>query len=94
MTGSIKLCDHPDDIVRLSCDRCGRMGQYRKESLIAQFSPDIALPDLRYEIARCERHQKTGDACAVHYIGLTAKAGGVPKPPPPPPPPPPPSPSP
>ena len=92
MTGSIRLCDHPGDIVRLSCDHCGRMGQYRKEKLIAQFGPDKALPDLRHEIAKCEPHQKTGDACAVHFIGLVQKAGGVPKqvpkPPPPPPPPP------
>jgi hypothetical protein len=42
------------------CDRCGRAGQYRKENLIAQFGPDIALP-ARHE-AKCERHQKTGDA--------------------------------
>ena len=87
MTGSIKLRDYKTEMVRLSCDRCGRAGQYRKENLLAHFGPDIALPDLRHEIARCERHQKTGDACAVHYVGL---AGGVPKPPPPPPPPPPP----
>ena len=63
MTGSLQLRDHPGDIVRLSCDLCGRMGQYRKENLITQFGPDIVLPDLRHEIARCERH-----ACAVHYI--------------------------
>jgi hypothetical protein len=70
MTGSIKLCDYPTDMVRLACDRCGRTGQYRKDNLIAQFGPDIALPDLRHEIAKCERHQKTGDVCAVHYLGL------------------------
>ena len=58
MTGSIKLRNHPDEMVRLACDRCGRAGQYRKENLLAQFGPDIALPDLRHEIARCERHRK------------------------------------
>jgi hypothetical protein len=81
MTGSIKLWDHPSDMVRFSCARCGRRGQYRKRNLIAQFGPDIALPDLRHEIALCELHQKAGDACSVHFIGLA----GVPKPPPPPP---------
>jgi hypothetical protein len=49
MTGSIQLRDHPGDMVRLACEKCGRMGQYRKENLIAQFGPDIALPDLRHE---------------------------------------------
>jgi hypothetical protein len=29
-----------------------------------------ALPDLRVEIARCERKGKTHDACGVHYLGL------------------------
>jgi hypothetical protein len=55
MTGSIRLRDYPGDIVRLGCDRCGRSGQYRKQTLIAQYGPDIVLPDLRHEIAQCER---------------------------------------
>ena len=71
MTGSLTLRDYPTDMVRLSCERCGRAGQYHKVNLIAQFGPDIALPDLRHEIAKCERHGNAGDACAVHYVGLT-----------------------
>ena len=59
MTGSIKLRNHPGDLVRLSCERCGRTGQYRKENLIAQFGPDISLPDLRHEIAQCERRGRS-----------------------------------
>jgi hypothetical protein len=31
----------------------------------------LRLPDLREEIARCERHGKMHDACGVHYLGLT-----------------------
>jgi hypothetical protein len=46
------------------------MEQYRKQNLIAQFCPDIALPELRHEIAKYERRGKTGDPCAVHFIGL------------------------
>ena len=78
MTGSIKLRDYKTEMVRLSCDRCGRIGQYRKENLVAEFGPDIALADLRHEIARCERHQKTGDACAVRYIGLRRSTQAAP----------------
>ena len=37
--------------MRLSCDKCGRSGQYRKPNLIAQFGRDIPLPDLRVAIA-------------------------------------------
>src|SRR5262245_44917526 len=38
MTGSLQLCDYPADVVRLSCPKCGRDGQYRKQNL------DLALP--------------------------------------------------
>jgi hypothetical protein len=71
MTGSLKIRDHPTEMVRIACEKCGRTGQYHKEILIAQFGPDIALPDLRHEIARCERDGKMHDACGVRYVGLT-----------------------
>ncbi len=51
MTGSLTLLDYPGDMVRVACDKCGRAGQYRKANLIARFGADIALPDLRHEIA-------------------------------------------
>ncbi len=73
MTGSLKLRDYATEMVRISCRRCDRRGQYRKENLIKQFGPDIALPDLRHEIAKCERRQNMGDACGVFYVDL-AKA--------------------
>jgi hypothetical protein len=44
--------------------------QYHKGNLITQFGPDIALPDLRHEIAKCDRRGKMHDACAVHCVGL------------------------
>jgi hypothetical protein len=62
MTGSIKLRDYKAEMVRLACDRCGRMGQYRKQNPIAKFGPYIALPDLRHAIAKCERRGKRHDA--------------------------------
>ena len=70
MTGSLSLRDHPGDLVRLTCEK--RAGQCRKENLIAQFGPDIPLPDLRVEIARCEREGKMHDMCGMHYEGLTS----------------------
>jgi hypothetical protein len=77
MTGSIKLRDYPGDMVRLACDRCGRSGQYRKQNLIAQFGSDIPLPDLRHEIAKCERRGEMHDACGVHYVGLVGSDNTV-----------------
>ena len=64
------LAEHPGDMVRLVCDRCGRRGQYRKETLLARYGADIVLPHLLRQIARCERwNTLTGD-CGAHYEGL------------------------
>src|SRR5262249_31972166 len=35
------------ELVRLSCEKCGRSGQYRKQKLIERYGADIRLPDLR-----------------------------------------------
>src|SRR5215813_11941904 len=39
-------------MVRLVCDKCGRRGQYRIDRLLEQYGPDIAMPDLRHELAQ------------------------------------------
>ena len=75
MTDSLKLCDHPGNMVRLSCEKCGRQGQYQKGKLIAIHGPHIPLPDLLVEIAQCERRGQMHDMCAVHYVGLTDVTG-------------------
>ena len=68
--GSLTLSEHPGDLVRLACEKCGRSGQYRKTKLIERYGAGIRLPDLREEIAQCERARKMHDACRVHYVGL------------------------
>ena len=70
MTGSLQLHEYPADVVRLSCPKCGRAGQYRKQNLIERHGPDIRLPDLREEIAQCERRGLMHDACMVRYVDL------------------------
>jgi len=64
---------HPAEMVRLACTKCGRSGQYRKQKLIERYGADIRLPDLREEIARCERHGQMHDACMVSYVELKSK---------------------
>ena len=73
MNGSLQLREYPADMVRLLCEKCGRAGQYRKANLIARYGADIRLPDLREEIAKCERHGKMHDACMVRYVDLIPK---------------------
>ena len=57
-------------MVRLSCEKCGRSGQYRMQALIDHYGADIRLPDLREEIAQCRRHGQMHDACMVRYVDL------------------------
>jgi hypothetical protein len=41
MSGSLQLREYPREIVRLSCPKCGRAGQYRKQILIERYGTDI-----------------------------------------------------
>ena len=77
MKGSLSLIEYPGDTVRLSCAKCNRKGQYRKQSLIERFGPDIPLPDLRHEIAQCERRGKSIEPCLVRYTDLIPSSGGI-----------------
>ena len=61
--------------MRLICSRCDRKGQYRKETLIDQYGPDITMPDLLHLIAKCERYGKQGDACGIRYGDLLQRGG-------------------
>jgi hypothetical protein len=60
-------------MVRLSCAKCGRSGQYRKQTLIDRYGVDMRLPDLREEITQCGRQGKLYDACMVRYIDLVPR---------------------
>ena len=71
--GSLQLREYPAETVRLSCEKRGRAGQYRKQNLIERYGTDIRLPDLRQEIAQCERHSQMHDACMVRYVDLIPK---------------------
>jgi hypothetical protein len=68
-SGSLRLCDYPTSIVRLSSRKCGRSGRYQKQKLIECYGADIRLPDLREEIAQCERRGQH-DACTARYVDL------------------------
>ena len=71
--GSLQLSEYPTELVRLSCEKCGRDGRYRKQNLIERYEADIRLPDLREETAQCERRELMHDACMVRYIDLVPR---------------------
>ena len=65
------LGDEERTTVKFICELCGRRGQYRKQTLIAQFGPHVLMPDLLHLVARCPRRHPTKGGCGVHYEGLT-----------------------
>jgi hypothetical protein len=70
--GSLQLCEYPGDLVRLSCAKCGRAGQYQKWNLIEKFGADIRLPDLHWKISQCIRQGKMHDAVHGEVCGFGA----------------------
>ena len=55
-------------MVRLVCDKCGRRGQYRIDRLLEQYGADIAMPDLRHELAQCPHRRDMSNPCQVKYV--------------------------
>jgi hypothetical protein len=56
------------DVLRVECDKCGRRGQYRIGRLLEQYGRDIAMPDLRHELARCPHRRDMSNPCQVKYV--------------------------
>ena len=59
-------------MLRLRCPKCHRAGQYRIDRLLEQYGPDIALPDLRHELAQCPHRHSMNDPCQVGYADRLA----------------------
>jgi hypothetical protein len=70
--GSLSLGEYPAAMVRVSCAKCGRSGQYRKTTLIQLYGCDLPLPDLLHLVgASCPKMDKLGnEPCGVHYRDL------------------------
>jgi hypothetical protein len=51
--GALTLRTYPLDLVRISCVKCAKAGQYRKAKLIERFGLDMSMPELRHELAQC-----------------------------------------
>jgi hypothetical protein len=68
--GSLSLSQFPHEMVELVCDKCRRRGRLLKAKLTGAYGADIALPDLRTVIARCDRAASMSDPCGVYYVAL------------------------
>jgi hypothetical protein len=59
--------------IRVTCEKCGRAGQYRLDRLIAKRGAETKIPDWLLEISGdCPKHQAASisDRCAVHCPDL------------------------
>jgi hypothetical protein len=70
--GSLSLSQFPLDMVELACDKCSRRGRLLKAKLIEAYGGDVALPDLRTLISRCDRANNMSDPCGAYYVALKA----------------------
>jgi hypothetical protein len=64
------------NMIRVKCPKCGRAGQYRIDRLIEEYGPDIAMPDLRHELAQCPHWSDMSDPCQVEYVDRVADLDG------------------
>ena len=69
------LGQFPKPMVRVVCSCCDRKGQYRKETLLTQYGPDVTMPDQLHLIARCEHHGDMTSPCGVRYGDLLPRGG-------------------
>jgi hypothetical protein len=60
------------NMVRLTCPKCHRAGQYHVDKLLERYGPDIAMPDLRHELAQCPHRRDMSDPCQVEYVDRLA----------------------
>ena len=73
MTGSITPRTYPSDTITVRCESCGRLGRYRRATLIEKFGPDGSMPDILNIItADCDRHGRhLTDRCKAIYGELS-----------------------
>src|SRR5438045_3533203 len=65
---SLGEADRVLHMLRIRCSAWGRRGQYRIDRLIARYGRDIAVPELRHELAQCPRRSNMAEPCQVEYV--------------------------
>ena len=68
--GALSPATFPFAMVRIACDRCGRRGQYRRETIARRFGTDASMPDVLRALAACPRMGNASDPCGARYADL------------------------
>jgi hypothetical protein len=71
--GAGTVREFPFSMVRMSCDKCGRAGQYRKTTLLDRFGPDTVMPEVLGLISQCPRRGNYSDPCQAIFTDLRTR---------------------
>ena len=71
--GAWTIGTYPLDLVRIACAKCNRSGQYRRATLFDRYGADMAMPELRHELAQCSRRTNWSDPCMVIFRDLAKR---------------------
>jgi hypothetical protein len=70
-TGSLSPATYPTDAITVRCDRCNRLGRYKRRTLVERYGYDAAMPDVLNEITACERNAELStDRCKAYFEEL------------------------
>ena len=76
-TGSLSPATYPTDAITVRCDRCSRVGRYKRRTLIERYRRDAAMPDVLNEITACESNARLStDRCKAYFEELRAATVG------------------
>jgi hypothetical protein len=67
------------DVLRVTCSKCDRAGQYRVARLIELYGADMGLPDFKDAITgNCPLRAKPGtwDLCGAHFLDIMSTLYG------------------
>jgi hypothetical protein len=73
VTTALTLRTYPRDPVNVACRKCGRIGCYLRQSLIARFGDDATMPDVLMKIADCQHRGNATNPCGVIYPNLARR---------------------
>ena len=72
-TGSLLPATYPADVITIRCDRCSRVGRYKRGTLIERYGHASAMPDVLNEITGCKRNARLStDRCKAYFEELRA----------------------
>ena len=70
-TGSLSPATYPTDAITIRCDRCSRVGRYRRQTMIERYGVNAAMPDVLNAITACERNQRLSvERCEAYFEEL------------------------